>query len=178
MLAVFCCITPRLYRPFRLFERWLKTEPTFPRLAEVVLDTQRGSRPQGDLPRASATGPGCGGRPIDLWKKMGGIHWSIAIFMVKLAKGIHWCFCCLNLFFNKTIVWFLKCWFNNCGKYGIPMDPKHCLRRYLTLQIILQHFLRRYGWIHTCRVCPDVFDVSILKGKGWPQRQDLGVFVA
>ena len=28
-----------------------------------------------------------------------------------------------------------------------------------------KHFLRRYGWIHTCRLCPDVFDVSILKGN-------------
>ena len=30
-----------------------------------------------------------------------------------------------------------------------PYGSKHCLRRYLTLQIIPQsHFLRRYGWIH------------------------------
>ena len=30
-----------------------------------------------------------------------------------------------------------------------PYGSKHCLRRYLTLQIIPQsHFLRRYDWIH------------------------------
>ena len=147
-----------------------------PRLAEVVLDTQRGSRPQGDLPRASARGPGCGGRPIDLWKKRGNPLIYSYIYG-QISKGYPLMLWLFKSVFQQNNSLVSEMLIQQLWEILYPYGSKTLSEKVLNPpNHSPKHFLRRYGWIH--RVCPDVFDVSILKGKGWPRRQDLGVFVA